>query len=145
MKTKDAYMTNEKLISEINIMIEARRKFQRRYKRINVSIQVTIAICGFLVAAASQNAFYSLIKNINVLLLILGLTSAICVIADQALKPLEKYLENKNIKRALLGLRDKLLYDSENWPDHVVAKYKTVCQTNPLVVIGKFEDIVIKT
>ncbi len=134
-------MASEEIIQEIRTMIDSRRKLQRLYKRTYISIQITIASSGFLIAAASQKNFIPLFINLNWLLLILGLLSAVCVIVDQIIKPSQKYLENKNIKRALQGLCNRAMYDKDNWPDSTTSKYLLVCQTNPLLVIGKLEDL----
>lgn len=129
-------------LEEIEKKLESRKRAEKFYKWIRLILMVSIAICGFLTAAASQADTRETWVSSQNSLLIFGLVSAVCAVLNQVLSPSEKYLFHKNVKKALQYIRDEVKFGEMKASE--ASRLKAIALTSPDLVIGKlkgfFED-----
>ena len=97
-------------LRELEAQIESRKRADGGHQFLQLALMTLIAGCGFLTAAASQSetktAFLSQPKS----LLVFGLISALCAIVNQVLRPGERAIYHKHVKKALQYIRGGVKY-----------------------------------
>jgi hypothetical protein len=105
----DADLKKE-FLHELEREMATRRFLDNGYQSLHIALMTLIAVCGFLTAAASQSETKTTFISQPTSLLTFGLISAVCAIVNQVLKPAEKNLFHKQVKKALQYIRGEVKY-----------------------------------
>jgi hypothetical protein len=129
----------KEFLSEIETAIRNKRRYQIRYKLVQISLMTIIASCGFLTAAASQDGEKVGWLSSSTFLLLIGLLSAACAILNQIVNPGERHSYHRNVRKALEQIRGEVKY--RGMPVSEAERLRAIASANPDVITGKLEHI----
>jgi hypothetical protein len=130
----------KEFLNEIDKNIRSRNSVEIFYKTMRIVLMVSIGICGFLTAAASQSNQGQTFISQSGSLLTFGLISAISAVLNQALAPSEQTMFHKSVKKALCYIQGEVKYG--DMPLAQAHKLKTIAVTNPESILGMLTKIV---
>jgi hypothetical protein len=123
---------------EVEDEITKRIRLQNFYLILRLFLMVTITICGFLTATASQFSSGSWLASPGTLLGF-GIVSAVCAVLNQSLNPSAKNLFHRNIREALEFIQGEVRYSE--LPLAEAHKLKSVAVNEPEIVLGRMKKL----
>jgi len=129
----------EEFLSELEPFIKSRRNLEIMHNILHVVLMVTLAACGFLTAAASQDSMKLSWVSTPTSLLIYGLLSALCAITNQVVKPAEKNAFYRNAKKPLQYIRGEIKFRGMSASEAELLRAIAVVQ--PEIILGKLQTI----
>lgn len=120
-------------LRELEEQIESRKLADKGHQILQLTLMTLIAGCGFLTAAASQSETKTAFISYPKYLLIFGLISALCAIVNQVLKPGERAVYHKHVKKALQYIRGEVKYG--DMPVKEAQKLMALAITTPELVL----------
>lgn len=127
----------KEFLEDIESEITKRTWFQNFYKILRVVLMVTIAICGFFTATASQVEKVSFLDKTSIMWF--GLLSAVCAVLNQSLSPSASNIFHQNIRKAMEYIKGEVQFS--NMEISKAHKLKSLATTEPEAVLGKLKDI----
>ena len=123
----------EEFLGELEVQIKSRKLADQGHQILQLALMTLIAGCGFLTAAASQSETKTALISYPKFLLALGLISALCAIVNQVVKPGERAVYHKHVKKALQYIRGEVKYG--DMPVKEAQKLMALAITTPELVL----------